>query len=83
PQNADPAYSIAEGNSEEQAQAQLQVALQMLDPRTLDIVSKRWLQEPKASLKELAESYDISLERVRQLENAGLKKLRTVFPLEG
>ncbi|MCS5712684.1 RNA polymerase sigma factor RpoH [Candidatus Berkiella aquae] len=83
PQNADPAYSVLEGNSEEEAQAQLQVALQTLDPRTLDIVSKRWLQEPKASLKELAQSYDISLERVRQLENAGLKKLRTVFPLDG
>lgn len=83
PQTADPAHAVLEGNWEEQAQLALHTALQTLDPRTLDIVSKRWLVEPKASLKELAEEYGISIERVRQLENVGLQKLRQAVPLEG
>lgn len=83
PQTADPAHAVLEGNWEEQAQLALHNALQTLDPRTLDIVSKRWLVEPKASLKELAEEHGISIERVRQLENVGLQKLRQAVPLEG
>ncbi len=83
PKTADPAHVVIEGNWEEQAQLTLQTALQKLDARTLDIVSKRWLTEPKASLKELAEKYGISIERVRQLENVGLQKLRDAVPLDG
>lgn len=87
PKNADPACSILEGDWEEQAQNQLQVALQSLEPRSFDIISKRWLQEPKASLKDLSEVYGISIERVRQLENAALLKLKgslsNEFALDG
>lgn len=82
PQSADPAFHAITNDWEEQSQERLQLALQTLDPRSSDIISKRWLQEPKASLKELAEAYDISIERVRQLENASIQKLRTALGQE-
>jgi len=76
PQSADPAFAVSEGDWEMRAQNQLQVALQALESRSLDIISKRWLQEPKASLKDLSEMHGISIERVRQLENVALRKLK-------
>lgn len=87
PQSADPAFVISEGDLEERAQNQLQVALQSLEPRSFDIISKRWLQEPKASLKELSEVHGISIERVRQIENTAMQKLKSSlgneFALDG
>jgi RNA polymerase sigma-32 factor len=47
-----------------------------LDPRSRDIVARRWLAEPKTTLHELAEEYGVSAERIRQLENNAMKKLR-------
>jgi len=87
PKSADPAFAVLEGDWELQSQNQLQVALQSLEPRSFDIISKRWLQEPKASLKDLSEVHGISIERVRQLENAALQKLKGTlgneFALDG
>jgi len=79
PLSADPAHSIIVGDWQDRAQVKLQTALKALDERSLDIISKRWLQEPKASLKELAEHYHVSIERVRQLENAAIQKLKTLL----
>ena len=39
-----------------------------LDDRSRDIVQQRWLNEQKATLHELAAEYNISAERVRQIE---------------
>ncbi|MDA0979511.1 MAG: sigma factor-like helix-turn-helix DNA-binding protein, partial [Proteobacteria bacterium] len=41
-----------------------------------DIVESRWLQEEKASLKELAEKYGVSLERIRQIESKAFKTMQ-------
>lgn len=51
---------------------------QQLDERARDILQCRWLadEESKATLKALANRYDISMERVRQIENNTLSKLR-------
>jgi len=51
-------------------------ALSALDNRSRDIVARRWLAEPKATLHELAEEYGVSAERIRQLESNAMKKLR-------
>ena len=59
--------------------SKLQAGLANLDGRARDIVTKRWLQEPKATLQELADEYGISAERVRQVEQGALKKLRHKF----
>lgn len=59
-----------------QATAQLAYALSKLDERSRDIIKTRWLDENKATLHELAEKYNISAERVRQLENQALRKIK-------
>lgn len=54
----------------------LKLAFAGLDERSRDIVQARWLTEQKSTLQELADRYEISAERVRQLEQNALKKLR-------
>jgi RNA polymerase sigma-32 factor len=76
---SEPAHTITQNNWEDKAQDQLQQALTTLDERSLDIVSKRYLTEEKVPLKELAEQYNVSIERVRQLEKAAIDKLRLVM----
>ncbi|WP_373779254.1 RNA polymerase factor sigma-32, partial [Glaesserella sp.] len=65
-----------------QATAQLAYALAQLDERSQDIIKARWLDEEKATLHELAAKYNISAERVRQLENQALKKIKDAITLE-
>ena len=50
--------------------------MKTLDERSLDILSSRWLVEKKATLQELAEKYNVSAERIRQLEQNAMKKIR-------
>lgn len=55
----------------------LKAALSKLDARSLDIVKRRWLCEGKpAGLEELAAIYAVSAERVRQIQNKALQRLR-------
>jgi len=54
----------------------LYAALESLDERSRDILQRRWLNEPKETLHELAEEYGVSAERIRQIEAAAMKKLR-------
>jgi RNA polymerase sigma-32 factor len=58
---------------------QLQQALSKLPERTRDIISARYLSEEKTSLHELAQKYNISAERVRQIEVMGMDKLRAYW----
>jgi RNA polymerase sigma-32 factor len=60
-------------------QERLQHAIATLDDRSRDIIAKRWLTDNKATLHELAEEYDVSAERIRQIENNAMKKLRASF----
>jgi RNA polymerase sigma-32 factor len=54
-------------------------ALENLDDRSRQIVSKRWLSDSKATLHELADEYGVSAERIRQIENNAFKKIKTHF----
>ena len=54
-------------------------ALATLDDRSRDIVAQRWLSDDKLTLQDLAGKYDISAERVRQLENNAMKKLKATM----
>lgn len=56
--------------------ANLTKALTELDDRARDIVMRRWLAEDKPTLHELAEEYQVSAERIRQLEKNAITKLR-------
>ena len=58
----------------------LQEALETLDDRSLDVINSRWFSDKKISLKVLAEKYGVSLERIRQIEAAAIKKLKASLP---
>lgn len=53
--------------------------LEQLDERSQDIIRTRWLDENKLTLQDLADKYQISAERVRQLEKNAMKKLRNAI----
>ncbi len=72
----DPERQIEESDWQTHQNQQLQTALTTLDERSRDIIAQRWLAENKATLQELAEKYKVSAERVRQLENNAIKKLK-------
>lgn len=58
----------------------LRAALSGLDERSRDIISQRWLnEEKKTTLHTLAAKYEISAERIRQLETNALKKLKSAM----
>ncbi|PVX38864.1 RNA polymerase RpoH-like sigma 32 subunit [Pasteurella langaaensis DSM 22999] len=71
------AAELESENFENQAVDQLSSAMETLDARSQDIIKTRWLDENKATLHDLAAKYNISAERVRQLETNALKKLKS------
>jgi RNA polymerase sigma-32 factor len=50
-----------------------------LDPRSRDILQQRWLSHSKATLHNLADQYQVSAERIRQLEKNAMKKLKAAM----
>ena len=54
----------------------LHQALRKLDPRSREIINDRWLSDEKLTLHELADKYKISAERVRQIEQSAMEKVR-------
>ncbi len=74
--SADPALEVEAGEWQESSEHRLHLALDALDERSRDILSQRWLAEEKATLHDLAAQYGVSAERIRQLEQNAMKKLR-------
>jgi len=73
----DPAEDAESQDWESFQHGNLQRALVDLDDRSRDILESRWLNEDgKIGLAELGDKYDVSAERIRQLEAAAIKKLR-------
>jgi len=79
---ADPAVLLENSDWEGHGQDLLSEALSELDERSLDILSSRWLADKKATLHELAERYNVSAERIRQLEQNAMKKLKAAVVFE-
>lgn len=75
----DPAQQFEMDDSTEHEQKALRRCLMLLDPRSRDILQKRHLNPEKATLQALAKQHDISAERVRQLEQAAMAKLKNVL----
>ena len=73
---SDLATEVEDQNWEQHANQRLSNALVSLDERSQDIIRTRWLTDDKSTLQELANKYDISAERVRQLEKNALAKLK-------
>ncbi len=76
---ASPEYLLEHNDSEQHNSAQLSEALGNLDDRSKAIVSRRWLNEPKATLQELADEYGVSAERIRQIEANAFKQIKGQF----
>lgn len=72
----DPADVLEAQEWETYTRDRFQDALNGLDARSKDILASRWLTDKKATLQELAARYNVSAERIRQLENAAVKKLK-------
>lgn len=77
--SADPALMLEHQNYEENNNQQLAEAMSELDERARDILAQRWLVEEKATLHELAAKYEVSAERIRQIEKNAMKKLKNAI----
>ena len=66
-------------DSEQKNMELLGDALDQLDERSQAIVTRRWLNEPKATLHELADEYGVSAERIRQIESNAFKLMKSSF----
>ena len=77
--SADPALLLESDDLEESNPQSLSLALSELDERSRDILQSRWLGDSKATLHDLADRYGVSAERIRQLEQAAMKKLRAAM----
>ena len=66
-------------NSTEHNNEKLAEALGNLDDRSRDILQQRWLAEKKSTLHELAAKYNVSAERIRQLEQSAMKKMKATL----
>ena len=75
-QEAGPEALLENAEAARKNRAALSAAIATLDARSKDIIARRWLAEQKATLHELAAEYQVSAERIRQIENNALKKLR-------
>jgi RNA polymerase sigma-32 factor len=77
--DSDPALSLERTDWESSTQDRLESAIEKLDARSRDIIARRWLTESKATLHELAAEYDVSAERIRQIEASALTKLKSLM----
>ena len=76
---ADPAEQIENENFEGDNNIRLAAAVKNLDERSQAIIQRRWLDDTKATLHQLAAEYGISAERIRQLEKNAMKKVRLLM----
>lgn len=79
--NSNFSQTIEDDNWEDDASDKLAHALSTLDERSRDIIKARWLDadDAKATLQELADKYNVSAERIRQLEKNAMTKLKGAF----
>jgi len=80
--SADPALEVESSDWRQNSEAQLHRALAALDERSRDILAQRWLSEQKSTLHELAAHYSVSAERIRQLEQNAMKKIKAAIAPE-
>lgn len=72
----DPARQLEDADWSDNSNHNLHEALEVLDDRSRDILYQRWLAEEKATLHDLAQKYNVSAERIHQLEKSAMNKLK-------
>ncbi|WP_440617479.1 RNA polymerase sigma factor RpoH [Cysteiniphilum sp. 6C5] len=75
-QSRNPEQAAVEDDYEEKVQDKLQEAIDKLDARSKDIILSRWFAEDKLTLHDLAAKHDVSAERIRQIEELAMDKLK-------
>jgi RNA polymerase sigma-32 factor len=75
----DPARLAEEEDYEEQSTSALHDAMDQLDDRSRNILQRRWLDDEKSTLHELAAEYNVSAERIRQLEKNAMEKIKVAM----
>ncbi|MEC8325823.1 MAG: RNA polymerase sigma factor RpoH [Pseudomonadota bacterium] len=78
-ESSDLAETVEEEQWQDNSNQRLFSALNTLDDRSQDIIRARWLAEEKETLQDLAAKYQVSAERVRQLEKSAMKKLQNLM----
>jgi len=76
PNTQTPEQILVSEDDQKHSQQKLYQALSTLDERSLEILQSRYLKEEKVTLHNLADKYGVSAERVRQLENKAMQKLK-------
>ena len=74
--NTDPLLKLEYEHDGKTESDKLNEAISKLDNRSMDIIKCRYLSENKMTLDQLATRYDVSIERIRQIENKTLKVLK-------
>ena len=75
----DPTTQVEEDDWQHSNETRLHAAMEDLDERSQDILKARWMSDDKTTLQELAARYQVSAERIRQLEKNAMKKLRNAL----
>ena len=71
--------TVISNEFDKDASERLYSALKTLDERSQHIIQTRWLSDDKTTLQDLADKYQVSAERVRQIEKNAMKKLQSVM----
>jgi RNA polymerase sigma-32 factor len=80
--DSDPALAVEHAEWDEDVSDRVASAMSQLDARSQAILRARWMNEPKATLHDLADQYGVSAERIRQIEANAIKKLRKLVVAE-
>ena len=78
-ESQEPTQVLARAESDRLQSSGLSAALDVLDARSRDIIEARWLADDEGkgqTLHDLADKYQVSAERIRQIEAAAMKKMR-------
>ncbi|MHB8455554.1 MAG: RNA polymerase sigma factor RpoH [Acidiferrobacterales bacterium] len=78
--NPEKLYSESTGETEREVR--LSAALSDLDTRSRAIIQRRWLDENKPTLHDLAREYGVSAERIRQIEKKALTHMKQALDAE-
>lgn len=76
---ADVESDVINTDYDKNASNRLYSAIKTLDERSQHIIQTRWLADEKTTLQDLADKYQVSAERVRQIEKNAMKKLQAAM----
>jgi RNA polymerase sigma-32 factor len=78
--DSDPAEQAESSEWDADVRERLASAVARLDARSQDILRRRWMDgDSKPTLHDLAAEYGVSAERIRQIESAAMKRVKTLM----